>query len=184
MAKRIHRHIYSKEDIKYINGRHQYVTNPDGCLFSGSYKTKIRVADLPEWYVHGRYYKRFGYFCTKGIVDVVYIPNKFTNHFLKDDCLLVSFNKKIEPKPLPEGDERRYLAICERYTGFDEMVWGNEIISVLKGAAKYSGINIEPIKAQLKEKLQWLLEAYPEDFCVRSWKICDIDEMFKEDVYV
>ena len=38
--------------------------------------TKIKAKDLPEWYVHGRFYKRFGYLSSKGVVDLHYIPNK------------------------------------------------------------------------------------------------------------
>lgn len=55
-----------------------------------------------------------------------YIPNLWINHFLKDDCLLISYGGKIEEHP----DSTDF----EKYSGVDERVWGNEILHVLKGA--------------------------------------------------
>ena len=128
MRNRFKNTLYTVEDIKYLNGRWQYVRSEDGTLFSGPYRTKIKPEDLPEWYVYGRYYKRFGYMSTKGITDMLYIPNRFSNHYLKDDCLLISYGGKIREAEIPEGG-----TISERYKGRDERVWGSEIVSILKG---------------------------------------------------
>ena len=92
--KRIRRHIYYVEQLKKVDGEIQSVTNEDGSLFSGVYKTKIFPEDLPEWYKQDRYYKRLGYMSTQGIVDMVYIPSQLGT-FLKDDVLLVSYVNKI-----------------------------------------------------------------------------------------
>lgn len=96
------------------------IQNDDFTLFSGHHKTKIKEEDLPEWYVFGRYYKLWGFLSTKGITDLRYIPNLWINHFLKDDCLLISYSGKIEEHPDSIG--------FEKYSGVDERVWGNEIL--------------------------------------------------------
>ena len=59
MRNRFKNTLYTVEDLKYLNGRWQYVRSEDGALFSGPYRTKIKPEDLLEWYVYGRYYKRF-----------------------------------------------------------------------------------------------------------------------------
>ena len=64
MSNRFKNTLYTLGDYKRI-GRHiRYITNEDGTLFSGHYRTKIRPEDLPEWSLYGRYYKRFGYMST------------------------------------------------------------------------------------------------------------------------
>ena len=76
MSNRFKNTLYTLGDYKRI-GRHiRYITNEDGTLFSGHYRTKIRPEDLPEWYLYGRYYKRFGYMSTKGITDMLYIHHR------------------------------------------------------------------------------------------------------------
>ena len=145
MRNRFRNRLYTEEDIKMVDGHLRYVTNEDGTLFSGRYKTKIKPEDLPEWYLHGRYYKRWGYLSAKGITDMVYIPNLVFNHFLKDDCLLIAYGGKITEKP-----EERYR--LNRYSGYDERVWGSEIITMLCGARKYSGIDIKPFIEEVRKK--------------------------------
>ena len=86
--KRIRRHIYYIEQLKLVDGKIRSVTNADGSLFSGVYKTKIFPKDLPEWYKMDRYYNRMGYMSTQGIVDMVYVPSQLGT-FLEDDVLLV-----------------------------------------------------------------------------------------------
>jgi len=171
MNNRFKNTLYTIQDIKRVDGRMQYVQNEDGTLFSGPYKTKIKSEDLPEWYLHGRYYKRWGYMSTKGITDMVYVPNLMFNHFLKDDCLLIAYGGKIvEDKP-----EERYR--LERYSGYDKRVWGNEIITILCGARKYSGIDIKPYIEEIRKKKEWLQQAHPEEFAPERWDI-DIDLLF------
>lgn len=57
---RFRNNLYTLETVVFRNHRHQYIQNEDGTLFSGQHKTKILPQDLPEWYVYGRFYKRFG----------------------------------------------------------------------------------------------------------------------------
>lgn len=175
MRNRFKNTLYTVEDLKFLNGRWQYVRSEDGTLFSGPYRTKIKPEDLPEWYVYGRYYKRFGYMSTKGITDLLYIPSRFSNHYLKDDCLLISYGGKIREAVIPEGG-----AFSERYEGWDERVWGSEIVSILKGARVHSGYNIEPFIQELKWKKEWLQKEYPDEFGPDRWNI-DVDRMFSDE---
>ena len=174
MANRFKNTLYTIEDIKTVDGELCYVENDDGTLFSGVYKTKIKPSDLPEWYLYGRYYKRFGFMSTKGITDLVYIPSRFSNHYLKDDCLLIAYGGKITESSDPE------LSKFERYQGWDERVWGSEIVTILRGARKYSGYDITPFIEKLKWKKEYMREEFPNEFGPDRWNI-DVDEMFQEE---
>lgn len=107
--------LYTVERRVWRNHKLCWIQNDDFTLFSGHHKTKIKEEDLPEWYVFGRYYKLWGFLSTKGITDLQYIPNLWINHFLKDDCLLISYGGKIEEHP----DSTDF----EKYSGVDERVW-------------------------------------------------------------
>lgn len=163
--------LYSEEKIVFIKGEALKHTNRDGTLFSGNYPTKIIPSMLPEWYARGRYYKRWGYLSVKGITDLKYIPNRFTNHFLKDDFLLISYGGRIIEKDAPRG------STLDRYDGVDEYVFGNEILTVLKGVREFSNYDISPIIEQIKDKVEMLAEKYPEDFGKDQWDF-DADEYF------
>lgn len=176
--------LYFEEKIVLVKGDMRKHTNRDGTLFSGNYPTKIIHSMLPEWYARGRYYKRWGYLSVKGITDLKYIPNRFTNHFLKDDFLLISYGGKLVEKDAPRG------STLDRYDGVDEYVFGNEILTVLKGAREFSNYDISPIIEQIKDKVEMLAEKYPEDFGKDQWDF-DADEYFshgfdngrKDDLY-
>ncbi len=180
MADRFKRTLYMLTRFKIIDGHICTIANEDGTLFSGRYKTKIHPTDLPECYLYGRYYKRWGYMSTKGIVDMVYRPNLHVNHFLKDDFLYISYKEKIEP--VTEEDEKNDRMLrYEEYKGYDEVVFGSEIIDILKGARLYSGFDITPIIEQIKEKEKWLRNKYPDEFSEERWKY-DVDAKFAEDI--
>ncbi len=173
MKNRFKNNLYTIEDIKNVNGELMYVQNEDGTLFSGKYRTKIKPTDLPEWYLYGRYYKRFGYMSAKGITDMVYIPSRFSNHYLKDDCLMVAYGGKII-----ENDDKK-SGIYERYSGWDECIWGTEIVTILRGARKYSEYDITPFIEKLKWKKEFMQKEFPDEFSPERWNI-DVDEMFAE----
>lgn len=167
--------LYTIEDFKCVGGHLRYVTNEDGTLFSGHYRTKIKPEDLPEWYLHGRYYKRWGYMSTRGITDLAYLPSRFSNHYLKDDCLFISYGGSITETSDPNASP------YERYQGWDERVWGNEIITILRGARKYSGYDIEPFIENLKWKKAYMQTEFPDQFDPERWDRIDVDELFSED---
>ena len=159
--------LYTVELRVWRNHKLCWIQNDDFTLFSGHHKTKIKEGDLPEWYVFGRYYKLWGFLSTKGITDLQYIPNLWINHFLKDDCLLISYGGKIEEYP-----DNVYF---DKYSGVDERVWGNEILDVLKGAEKFSGYDIAPIVEQIREKQRILIENHPNEFGPQKWDF-DLDK--------
>ena len=166
--------LYTVERRVWRNHKLCWIQNDDFTLFSGHHKTKIKEEDLPEWYVFGRYYKLWGFLSTKGITDLRYIPNLWINHFLKDDCLLISYSGKIEEHPDSIG--------FEKYSGADERVWGNEILHVLKGARMFSQYDIAPIMEQIREKQHILIENYPDEFGPHKWSF-DLDEWMAEEYH-
>ena len=171
--KRIRRHIYYIEQIKKVDGENKYVTSEDGSLFSGVYKTKIFPRDLPEWYKQDRYYQRWGYMSTQGIVDMIYIPSQLGT-FLKDDVLLVSYVNKIE-----KIQNEQSWPIYKCYRGYDEEVSGGARLTILAGAKKYSNYNIKTIKKKIESQIAWLKENYPNDYKEGEWHF-DFDKAITE----
>lgn len=161
--KRIRRHIYYIEQLKLVDGKIRSVTNADGSLFSGVYKTKIFPKDLPEWYKMDRYYNRMGYMSTQGIVDMVYVPSQLGT-FLEDDVLLVSYVNKIE-----KLNTEPSLPAYQCYRGYDEEISGEAILTILAGAKKYSNYNIKPVKKKMENQIAWLIERYPNVFKEGKW---------------
>ena len=77
--KRFRSNLYTAQKIVCADRQHVYVENEDGYLFAQAiYPTKIKAEDLPEWYVYGRYYKCFGYLSAKGVVDMKYVPSRYS----------------------------------------------------------------------------------------------------------
>jgi len=166
--------LYTNEIIVYRNHSWGYEKNADGALFSGHHRTKIMAKDLPEWYIFGRYYKCWGYLSVKGITDLVYVPNMTFNHFLKDDYLFIAYGGVIK-----ETESTEYGYVRKIHSGFDERVWGSEILEVLKGARRFSNYDITGIIQQIKEKKDWLINKYPNEFGPDRLSF-DVDEYFAE----
>ena len=168
--KKINSNKYHLEKIMYDNKRgHYYYRDPDGYLFSNfTYKTKIKPEDLPDYYVYGRFYKRWGFLCSEGVKAIYYKPILWINHFLKDDLLFISYKyDKID-----ESDVENYS-----YNTFDYFISGYEILDFLKSMTIYSpSVDIEPVKEGMKNKLKVLKENYPDEFGNYEF---DIDEYFK-----
>lgn len=156
--KRIRQILYSEQKIVRKDNRLQCIEDPKGYLFSNMiYPTKIKAEDLPEWFVYGRYYKCWGYLSAKGVVDLKYVPNLWSNHFLKDDALLVSYHEMIEPN----SDSK---VIWEKYKGFNIIVFGDKMLPFLKAVKKYSNLNISEIIPQIQEKANLMPVKFPEEF--------------------
>lgn len=160
---------------KFVFENHQ-LTNcrlPNNCLWNKSmYKTSITKDDLPESFIYGRYYKRWGYIDTANVKDILYVPNKTTNHFLKDDCLLISYTGKIEKK----SNDNSYW---DEYENESYRIFCTEIINILKGVRQYSGIDIDEQIEQIRDKLVWLRTTYPDEF---GDHYPDLDEIFSEPI--
>ncbi len=172
--KRFRSKVYYTEKYRWENHHFVRTVNKDGYLFSGNVSTKILPKDLPEWYIYGRYHKRFGYICAKGVVDMIYVPNRYTNHFLKDDDLFISYSGKI----IHKENARSW----PEYEGHDEVVFGSDILTFLKAAKIYSNYDITPIVEQLREKQIWLATEYPDEFGPGKWQF-DIDKWLEEPLY-
>ena len=156
--KKFRSNLYTKEKIVLRDYRHQYIEDENGYLFAhGIYPTKIRTENLPEWYVYGRYYKRFGYLSSKGVVDMKYVPSRYSNHFLKDDFLFISYSTMINENPEANS-------IIDMYTGYDERIYGNGILDFLKAAKRHSEYDISGIVQQIQDKADWLPQMFPEEF--------------------
>ena len=142
-------YTFEKIGIDYF-GRNTKL--PNKCLYSkGMYATKITESDLPEWYVDGIIYKRYGFLSTKGVKQMVYKP-RYMNHLYRDDCLYVSF----ADEPVIEMDKHGY------YEGYDLVVSGHMILRFIEAAKKYSNYDISELETALKEKEKWYAEKYPE----------------------
>ena len=163
---------YSIEDIRWVNKERRYVSDKNGYLYSNAkYNTKIKSEDLPEWYIYGRYYKRFGYLSAKGVVDVYYIPNKIFNHYLKYDDMFISYTGKIDKTT------KDILEVASQKDLYH--VYGLEILYMLKGIKKYSNYDISEIIEQLKDKMQWFKENHPKDFEHECGDF-DLDKFFND----
>ena len=154
MYKRVKANVYTLEDIKWFPKENtiKYTKLNNNCLYAfykkGVYPTKLTPKDLPPWYVYGRFYKRFGYINTKGVKDIVYKPMKI-NHSLRDDCIMISYDKPII-YTIDKYGRKDYQC--------DERVWGVDIIDVLVYAEKYSDYDISEIIEQMWQKMEWLKE--------------------------
>ena len=173
VAKQINSTWYSYDKFIFQNGKLENRRLPDNCLWSKSkYKTNITAKDLPESFIYGRYYKRWGYIDTANVKDILYVPNKIFNHFLKDDCLIISYDGDIEPI---KSEDDCYIT----YKNESYRIYGNEIINILKGVREYSNLDIDRQIMQIKDKLLWVKSAYPEEF--REYNP-DIYQMFNEPI--
>lgn len=156
--------LYTVSKTKWRYGQCTNIYGKDDTLFSGGiYPTKIKIDDLPDWYVFGRFYKHWGYLSAKGVKSLVYEPNRFSNHMFKDDFLYISYDAQIVPNP-----DRQ--TTWYKYTGFDEYIYGSAIISFLRAAENYSGYDITEIKAQIEEKRLWFKQTYPDDYALEVTK--------------
>ena len=168
--KRFRSNLYTVQKIVCSEGRHIHVEDKDGYLFAQAiYPTKIKAEDLPEWYVYGRYYKCFGYLSAKGVVDMKYVPSKYSNHFLKDDFLFISYNTPISENPEASG-------IIDAYTGYDERIYGNEILSFLKAAKKHSAYDISELAQMIQDKADWIVQTFPEEYSDFKFDVRSLEE--------
>lgn len=77
--------------------------------------------------------------------------------FLKDDFLLISYNEPIREVSVSDR-------FWERYAGYDEKIYGNEILDFLKAVQKYSYIDISETVKQIQEKADILPQKHPNEF--------------------
>lgn len=149
--------IYYTETMRtgYRKGGH-IIRDPNGWLFSlGQHPTKIKVEDLPEWYVHVYLYKQWSYLRAEGVKYLQYKANEFTNHMFKDDVLYISYKNPIVPSSAP----------WTWYEGHDVRLYGGSIIQFIIAVDKYSPeVDTMPVKEAIEKKRLWLKEHWPDDY--------------------
>lgn len=133
------------------------VQDPDGYLLSkGIYRTKLRPADLPEWYIEGCMYSGQGYICAKGVKHLVYDPNyTFTNHLFKDDYLFISYDQEITPVKTDLG--------TSWFEGYDHMLRGWMLVHFIEAVKKYSDFDTTAIEQEIERKKAWYIANNPPE---------------------
>ena len=154
MKKKIRSNLYMES--RFIKPGITVEYDPQGYLYSqGRYRTKILPEDLPEWYIHGYLYKRYGFISAKGVKHLFYDPNyTFENHLHKYDSLFISYKEKIEPY---QSEEMRF----KWYKGYDHALGGSLIKEFVEAAAKFSNYNADEILQEIARKRAWYYERNP-----------------------
>lgn len=155
--KRIHSTLYMESKIKITKGKLTVEYDPAGCLFAaGKYRTKILPEDLPEWFLQGYLYKRYGYISAKSVRHLLYLPNyAFDNHLYKDDILLISYDTEIEPTAAKNG--------FHWYQGYKHAISGPFIVEFIAAAEIFSGgCDVTEIRSELARKHDWYYERNPK----------------------
>lgn len=124
-------------------------TLPDGCLYAARsriFPTKLTAADMPESYCHLKGYKKSGYLRTDGVTKLIYHPSPFHNHSFKDDFLYIFY----------DGDSDGAEVVTDSrglVTKYDECVFGNDIINVIRYIGRYSPeIDTEDIRKRMVQQ--------------------------------
>jgi len=150
MNKKIKSNLYLNSKISRNPLR--AVPDQQGYLFSdGRYLTKILPDDLPEWFVYGYLYKRYGYISAKDVKQLVYTPNyTFDNHLHKYDNLYISYGAEIKPYQSELGSTW--------YRGYDYVIDGSLMVSFIEAVKKYSDCDVTYIQREVERKRVWYYE--------------------------
>lgn len=128
----------------------------------GKIKAKISADDInPDEYcpIHCRdIWYMDGFIRITTIRHVAYNPSHL-NHLFKDDTLYVSYDRSI--KPTSDG-------IFTTYSGADFHISGNDIVNVVNHIEQH-GLpdvqnEIQRVKNEIREKVKWFKEHYPDDY--------------------
>lgn len=164
--KRLSSNLYTYTKWDRNKGLLGYKELPDGRLYSNlKYPTKLTKEDMPDWYMPGRFYKHHGFINSKGVVDIVYVPNYIFNHFHKDDILYISYKDKIQATPI-----KNYWGLDDiEYTGYDECFGGGQLVTFIQYVMKYSqDVDVKPIISEIYRKSHWMIKTFPADAEVTS----------------
>lgn len=160
--KRFGSNFYCLEKIGYRRGEDGIIkcTLPGGYLYAGgSHPTKIKPEELPEWYVYGSFYRRWGWMCCKGVTDIYYKPNWSFNHFLKDDFLFIAYGHEMEI-----SEDTGYGTRDLYPSNYDELVYGGSILTILAGIKRWSDADIEEIVKMIEQKAEYIKKKWPDEF--------------------
>ena len=161
MPKKITAPWYTESKSGWSTHNHEFIEcRNDPFLYSkGRYTTCITREDLPEWYAE-IYLRRKMFVSAKGITDIVYEPNFFSdNHLFKDDFLYISWSgTKIQIQDGPHS-----LGL---YDGYDLLLWGWGVKHFVDFAIPYAEgemrEKLESIKERIEQKIVWYVHMNPE----------------------
>lgn len=145
--KKIASNFYTIDSYKWVRENGDFHSEmqslPGNRLYSGwgtQHPTKITPEDLPEWYVYLSDYRKHGYLNVKGVTAVAYINSPFDNHWLKDADLCISYTLDHfdVPEPTWGRHQNGWMDMCEWDIKNNIRVWGNDILTALKGIMTYS----------------------------------------------
>ena len=173
----LHSNLYTKTKFSTKCGHWGFEELPDGRLYSDlSRATRVTEADIPEWYMYGKFYRNFGFINSKGVVDLAYEPNYVYNPMYNTDSLYISYNKPIDYKIRKDifGQKRKY------YKDYDHVIEGEQIATFISYIMKYSpDIDVKPIIQEIYKKLHWMVENYSDELEVMpSDRIAYLDSIF------
>lgn len=135
-----------------------YFGSDDGAFLRTNGKvSQFTAKDLPPWFVHGRYWKRFGYLSAKGVKDLHYRHPRvdFINHAMRDDSLYVSFNK-----PIVVTSEKPFINV----EGYFVVFGGWDIVDYLKAVKRYSPqVDTSGIEQAIRDRLYEFLKYWPDE---------------------
>lgn len=170
---------YSAEKTRYDYPSKRYISRKgdNGTLWSmGTYPTKIRPKDLPEYYIYVYLYGGWKWLRSTHVKDLLYVPNNWINHFLKDDVLYISYNQPLEITLNKWG-----YKVCDNC---DIALYGNSILDFIAAAKYYSEYDVSEIEQAIKDKLALFKELHPEDakWALKDWeyKPEEYDEKVRE----
>lgn len=171
--KKINANVYTKG--KFGKRPRKIIDTDNEYLYSnGRYPTKIKKEDLPEDYIEFKsrvIWYMTGYLKTSNVIDVKYMATKL-NHLFKDDYLYISYKQKLKMEENSFG--------FNDYTNYDVCICGSSIIPILLSIQKHSKINIDEVKNQINDKVEWYRKKYKDDY-IRQFGNRDIDifEIYK-----
>lgn len=154
---------YSPVGLQNEWGQKFQDADEDMLVASNNRLTQYRVKDLPPYYIHVYLYGSYKYLRATNVKDLIYVPNNWINHFLRDDVLYISYNY-----PLRLEVNRYGYPSCEKY---DVALFGNDIMMFIAAAKYYSDYDVSGIEQQIKDKLALFKRKHPiEAGRIMNWE--------------
>lgn len=147
---------------KFGKNLRETIDTDSGTLYDrGKMKAKITVADLTEDYckIHCKdIWYMDGFIKTSTIRHIAYQPSHL-NHLFKDDTLYVSYER-----PIRQTKDGAFTV----YTGADFHISGHDLVNVVNHIEKHGMPDVQHelqhVKAEIKQKVEWFRTNYPEDY--------------------
>lgn len=152
------------------DGERGSIRHEEGKVFSKNGVTMEYTLDsLPPYYVKVNYFGKQGYLKTKGISDLKYVSSLRTKDSIQRDYLLIAYGLG----KITENKDALTSIPDARFSGFKQVVLGNDIIPVLLGAEAYSQYDITPIRRQLLKRIDKIRKLYPDNTEPEEWALLE-----------